>query len=308
MRIFSGTSHFALGKALAKELNVHLGDIDLKRFSCGECYVKFKESVRGKDIYLLQAPGLDPDNALMELLLMCQAARLSFARSVHVILPNFPYARQDRVAEPREPISAKLVAHILEEAGADHVMTLMLHSDQIQGFFTIPVDSLDARPIFAQYFNKKKIKNPIVVAPDIGGAKPAKRFADLINADIAVMHKNRDEHHKAEILDIVGDVEGRTCIIYDDMVDTAGSIVAAKDALIKAGAHKDVYVAATHPIFSGEAVKRLKKAKFKEVVVTDTMPIDKKAFAGLKVLSTAPLLARVIRNIERGESVTDIYK
>lgn len=308
MHLFSGTSHPALGQALAKELNVKLGAVTLKGFSAGERYVRFDESVRGKDVYLLQTGIVPPNEALMELFLLCQAAKLSFATSVHVILPHFPYARQDRVAAPREPISAKLVAHLLEEAGADHIITLNLHSDQIQGFFSIPVDALDARPLFADYLKSKKLKDLLIVAPDIGSAKNAKKFADLVGAPLAILHKTRREHHHAEILDVVGDVAGKTCVIFDDMIDTAGTLISAKEALLKHGAHKDVYAAATHPIFSGEAVKRLTKAKFKELIVTDSIPVKKSLIPGLKVLPIAPMLAAVIGRIERGESVTGIYK
>ncbi|OGJ60273.1 hypothetical protein A2635_00350 [Candidatus Peribacteria bacterium RIFCSPHIGHO2_01_FULL_51_9] len=307
MHLFAGSSHPALAHDLAKALRIKQGSIIVKRFSCGECYVRFEESVRGKDVYLLQAPGQKPDEALIELFLMCQAAKLSFARTVHVILPHFPYARQDRVASPREPISAKLAAHLLEESGADHVITLNLHSDQIQGFFSIPVDVLDARPIFAQYFKAKKIRNPIIVSPDAGGAKQAKIFADVMGTDLAIIHKTRSEHNKSEVIEAVGDVRGRTCILYDDMIDTAGSIVSAAKELRARGANKEMYAVATHAIFSGPAIKRLKSAGFTEVIVTDSIPVPA-SFRGLKILPVSPLLAEVIRHIEKGQSVTDIYK
>ncbi|MBI3336026.1 ribose-phosphate diphosphokinase [Candidatus Peregrinibacteria bacterium] len=308
MHLFTGSSHPALAKALSGELGIPLGKITVKRFSCGECYVKYEESVRGKDVYLLQAPGCSPDESLIELFLMCQAANLGFAKSVHVILPSFPYARQDRVSSPREPISSKLIAHLLEESGADHVITLNLHSDQIQGFFTIPVDVLDARPIFVDYFRKKNLKNPIVVSPDAGGAKQAKIFADALGTDLAIMHKVRSAHNKAEVLEVVGDVAGRMCILYDDMIDTAGSILSAKRALEKRGAHKDVYVAATHPFFSDKAIERLRDAKFKEIVISDSIPVKKGSLRNLTILPIAPLLAKVIGHHERGKSVTEIYK
>lgn len=308
MHLFAGSSHLALAEALSKELKTPLGKIARKTFTSGESYVRFGESVRGKNVFILQTATLRPNEDLMELFLICQAARLSFAQEVHVIMPHFPYARQDRVAEPREPISAKLIAHLLEEAGADHVITLDLHSDQIQGFFSIPVDGLDGRPIFAHYFAKKKIKDLVVVSPDAGGAKRAKKFADLVGADLVFMHKTRPNHQEAQIMEVVGDVEGRTCVIFDDIIDTGGSLISARDALVKRGAKKDVYAAATHAVFSDGALKRLAKAGFKEVVVSDSIPVQKNAFKGLVILPVAPLLARVIRHIEKGESVTDIYK
>ncbi|PIR48717.1 ribose-phosphate pyrophosphokinase [Candidatus Peregrinibacteria bacterium CG10_big_fil_rev_8_21_14_0_10_55_24] len=308
MNLFAGSSHPALARELARELKTELGTLELKTFSCGEQYVKFGQSVRGKDVYILQTASNQPDQDLMQLLLLCQAARLSFAQSVHAVIPHFPYARQDRVSEPREPISAKLVAHLLEESGADHVITLDLHSTQIQGFFSIPVDALDARTIFAQYFTKKNLKDPVVVSPDAGGAKRAKKFADMIGADLALMHKARPRHHQAEILEVVGEIEGRTCIVFDDMIDTAGSLISAKQALTERGAAKDIFAVATHGIFSGKAQENLEKAGFTEIVVTDSVPTQEKKIRHLTVLPIAPMLAQVIEHIERGESVTDIYK
>ncbi len=308
MYLFAGSSHPALAAALAKELGTELGKITLKPFSCGERYVKYDQTIRGKEVYILQTGTQSPNEDLMELFLMCQAAKLSFASAVHVIIPHFPYARQDRVAQPREPISAKLVAQLLESSGADHVITLDLHSDQIQGFFSIPVDALDARMIFAEYFRKQNLKNTVVVAPDTGGAKRAKKFADLIGAGLAIMHKNRTAHHEAEIVEVVGEIEGKTCIIFDDMIDTGSSMIPAKQALLKRGAVADVYAAVTHPVFSGKAHENLRKVAFKEVVVTDSMPVKPDAFPGLTVLTVAPLLAEVIRHVESGTSVTEIYK
>ncbi len=308
MFLFSGSSHPALAKALAKELKTDLGKITLKAFSSGERYAKFDESVRGKEVFLLQTGSRNVNEDLIELFLMCQAAKLSFAKTVHVILPHFPYARQDRVAAPREPISAKLIAHLLETSGADHVITLDLHSPQIQGFFSIPVDSLEGYKIFEDYFRKKKLKDPVVVSPDAGGAKRAKHLADMLGADLAILHKSRPQHQEAQVIEVVGTIEGRTCIVFDDMIDTAGSLCSTKDALLQRGANKQVYAAATHAIFAGEAIKRLKKAKFAEVVVSDSIPQDPKAFPGLRILPVSPLLADVIHRIELGQSVTKIYE
>ena len=308
MRLFTGSSHPALAKSLSEELKITLGKICLKTFSCGEKYVKLEETVRGKDVYILQTSAGKPDEDLVQLLLMCQAAQLSFANIIHVIIPNFPYAMQDRIAEPREPISAKLIAQLIEQSGADHVITLDLHTSQIQGFFSIPVDALDAHGIFAEYFKAKKLADPVVVSPDAGGAKRAKKFADMIGADLAVIHKSRPRHHEVEVVEVAGDINGRPCILFDDMIDTGTSLVSAKKALIKHGADKNVYAAATHGIFSGNAVKTLSAAGFRELVVTDSVPLSGKIIKGLKILPIAPLLAEVIRHIERRESVTKIYE
>jgi ribose-phosphate pyrophosphokinase len=308
MHLFSGSSHPALADALASELGTVLGKVQRKKFSCGEHYIKYEESVRGKDVYIVQTGSRNPNEDSMELFLMCQAAKLSFAKTVHVIIPHFPYARQDRVAEPREPISAKIIAHLLEGSGVDHVIVLDLHSDQIQGFFSIPVDALSARPIFRAYFQKKNLPHPVVVAPDAGGAKRAKKFADTIGAELAILHKSRPSHQQAEIQEVVGDVNGKTCILFDDIIDTAGTLLSAKKALIEHGASTRMYAAATHAVFSGPAIERLREADFTEVVVTDSIPNDASLLPHLTILPIAPLLAQVIRNIESGQSVTEIYK
>lgn len=308
MHLFAGSSHPALAAALSKELGIPLGKMTTKTFSCGERYVRFDESVRGKDVYILQTTGPTPNEDLMELFLLCQTAKLSFAHTVHVILPHMPYARQDRVAAPREPISAKLIAHLLEEAGADHILTLELHSDQVQGFFSVPADALSSQMIFCEYFRKKNLPDPVVVAPDVGGAKRAKKFADSFGAPLAILHKNRPEHQQAEVLEVVGDVKNCTCILYDDIIDTAGTLLSAKKALLERGARPDVYAAATHAVFSGPARERLATAGFAEVVVSDSIPQNPTLFPRLTILPIAPLLADVIRQIESGQSVTQVYK
>jgi ribose-phosphate pyrophosphokinase len=224
---------------------------------------------------------------------------------VHVVIPHFGYARQDRVASPREPISAKLMANLISAAGADHVISIHFHSDQIQGFFPFPMDNLHTRNLFADALKKKKLKDPVVVAPDAGAAKEAGRLAQMLDYPLAVLTKKRPRFNVAEVTAVVGDVEGKTCILVDDMVDTAGSVSAAHQALLDQGANPDIYLVATHAIFSGPAVERFKEAQFKEVLVTDTVPLPKeKQFKGLTTISVAPMLARVIRSVHENRSVT----
>ena len=308
-KIFSGSSHPELAKSIAKKLKKPLGKIKLTTFSCGEKYAVLEETVRGHEVFIIQTcrEGL-MNQDYMELFIMCDAAKRSFAKSVHVILPHFGYARQDKVHHPREPISAKVMADLLVASGADHIITTQLHSDQNQAFFDVPTDNLNFNKIFAKYFKGKKLKDLVIVSPDAGGAKNAKKFADELGASLAILHKSRPAHNVSQVTHVVGDIKGKTCIIFDDMVDTAGSVCNAKEALIKNGAKKDVYMCATHPIFSGEAIKRLKTANFKEVVVADTMPISKeKQFKGLKQISIAPLLANVIESVMGHKSVSTLF-
>ncbi|MBN2096107.1 ribose-phosphate diphosphokinase [Candidatus Peregrinibacteria bacterium] len=303
--IFSGSSHPELATELARALKKKPGEIKLSTFSCGEKYVALQQTIRGQEVFILQTCRDQFVNEdYIELFLMINAAKLSFAEKVHVILPHFGYARQDKVHVPREPISAKVMADLLVTAGADHVITFELHSDQNQAFFDVPVDNVIVHRLFSDYFKKKNLKNVTVVSPDAGGAKNAKRFADDLGAPIAILHKKRPEHNQSAVTHVVGDVKGRTCIVYDDMIDTAGSVANAAEALKGQGA-KDLYLAATHPIFSGPAVKRLSKAGYKEVVVTNTMPLPKeKKFKGLKQISIAPLLANIISSVTQHKSAS----
>lgn len=308
LKIFSGTSHPQLADEIAKYLKIKLSERVISKFACGEIYAKPKDTVRGADVFVIQTASENVNEDLMELFILLDSLKRSFAGRIHVIMPHYAYARQDRVATPREPISAKLVADLISTAGADHMITMKLHSDQEQGFFNFPVDNLQTEKIFADYFNKKKIKDLVVVSPDAGGAKDAKKFADLVGANLAIIHKSRPAHNKSEVMHVVGEVEGKTCVIYDDMVDTAGSVSNAIEALRKMGASKDIYLAATHAVFSDPAAERLSKAGFKEVVVTNSIPIAKrKQFKGLKVLSVAPLLAKIIKNVHEMKSVTDAF-
>ena len=307
LRLFSGTSHPELAAAIAKELKVSLSKMHISRFACNEIYAKPEETVRGMDVFLLQTCTGDVNEDYMELFIMIDALKRSFARDVHVVIPHFGYARQDRVATPREPISAKVMANLVAAAGADHVIAIQFHSDQTQGFFPFPMDNIHTRNLFVEHLRKKKLKNPVIVAPDAGAAKEAGRLARELDFPLAVLTKERPRFNVAEVTSVVGDVEGKTCIIFDDMIDTGGSVCAAHEALIKQGANKDIYLVATHPVFSGLALERMQKVGFKEVVVTDTIPVPKaRHFKGLTVLSVAPLLARVIRSVHEARSVTDV--
>ncbi|MBT4384722.1 ribose-phosphate pyrophosphokinase [Candidatus Peregrinibacteria bacterium] len=306
LRIFSGTSHPVLAGAIAKELWTKLSEMQISRFACGEIYAKPAESVRGSDVFLIQTATHEVNEDYMELFIMIDSLERSFAGKITVVIPHFGYARQDRVASPREPISAKLFADLIATSGADHVITVQLHSDQTQGFFPFPVDNLNLRNMFAEYLMKKKLTDIVVVAPDAGAAKDAGRLAKLLDAPLAVLTKERPTFNVAEVTSVVGDVEGRTCILYDDMVDTAGSVCAAHQALIDHGANKDVYLVASHAVFSGPAVDRLRETNFKEVIVSDSIPVtSEKEFRGLTVLPIASLLARVIKCVHENKSVTE---
>lgn len=307
LRIFSGSSNPALAGAIAKALKMPLSKMHISRFACGEVYAKPDETVRGMDVFLVQTCTGNVNEDYMELFIMIDALKRSFARNIHVVIPHFGYARQDRVATPREPISAKLMASLIAAAGADHAISIHFHSDQTQGFFPFPMDNLKTKRLFADYLTKKKLKNAVIVAPDAGAAKEAGRLASFLDMPLAVLTKERPKFNVAEVTSVVGDVKGKTCILVDDMIDTAGSVCAAHEALLKQGANKDIYLLASHAVFSGPAIERLKKTQFKEVIVTDTIPLPKeKNFPGLKVLSVAPMLAKVIQCVHEDKSVTDM--
>ena len=308
LKLFSGTSHPELAKEIARKLHVKLCDMHISRFACGEIYAKPGCTVRGSDVYVVQTATQNVNEDLMELFVMLDAFKRSFANKIHVIMPHYGYSRQDRVATPREPISAKLMADLISAAGADHVITLVLHSDQEQGFFDFPVDNLYTRKFFSDYFKKKRLKNMVVVSPDAGGAKEAKKFADMLGAELAIIHKSRPRANVSEVLHLVGNVKDKRCIIFDDMIDTGGSVVNAAKALRKHKAHKDIYLVATHAVFSDPAAKRLEKVGFKEVVVTNSIPVPKeKRFKGLKILSIAPLMAKIIKNVHSAKSVSTVF-
>ena len=286
-----------------------LGEVVLSTFANGEIYCRYGESIRGADVFVFQTHGGSINDLLMEQLIMIDAAKRASAKRITAVCPFYGYARQDRKAEGREPITARLVADMLTAAGADRVVTVDLHTGQIQGFFDCPVDHLTAVPVIAQYLTKSVDGDPVIVAPDAGGGKLARRFADRLGADIAFIDKRRPKgtHNVAVATEVVGDIDGRTCIIVDDMIDTAGTVVSAANLLIDRGA-TEVYIAATHGLLSGPAVDRLKNGPIREVVVTNTVPIsDDKRFDTLRVLSIAPLLAEAIDAVFEDGSVSELF-
>lgn len=308
-KLFAGTAHPALAQEIADLTKMKLSDITIKKFACGELYINIDETVRGKEVFLIHTTrGGSINEDYMELFLMCDAMRRSFAKKVHVVLPHFGYARQDKLHEARETISAKLIADLLVKSGMEHLITMNLHSDQNQAFFDVPVDNLNATNLFAEYIRKKGINDGVIVSPDAGGAKQAKKLADKLGFSIAILHKTRAEHNVSEVMHIVGNIKNKTPIIFDDMVDTGGSVCNAKEALIKGGSNPDVYLFATHPILSDPAAERFRKAQFKEVVFTNSIPIpEEKQFNGLKTLSIAPLISSVMESVMQEKSVSSLY-
>lgn len=309
MKVFVGSSHGKLGDEISQYLGISLGKITFSRFSCGEIFAQINESIRGTNVFIVQTAGVNVNEDLMEMFITIDAARRASARTITVVIPHFGYSRQDKKANPREPISAKLMANLITTSGATRVVTMDLHADQIQGYFDIPVDHLTALPLFVRYFENLQLKDLIVVAPDTGRAKTAKKLADRLGAELAILHKTRPEHNKAAIMHVVGDVKDKTVLLFDDMVDTAGSVTQGLKALRNHGCRDEMYLAATHAVFSGPAVERLKEANFKEVVVTNTIAIPtEKRFPGLKILSTAPLFAEAISRNHNNVSISEIFE
>lgn len=308
MMVFSGTSSPELASEISSYLKMKLGSIQIARFPCGEIYARLKDNVRGQSVFVVQTATEKANEELMELFIIIDALKRASARSITAVIPHLPYARQDRKAASREPISARLIADLLTVSGVNRIITMDLHSDQIQGFFNIPVDHLTATPLLANYIKSKNIKDPVIVSPDTGRAKTSKKFADRIGAPLAIIHKQRPEHSKSEVLHVVGDVKGKTPIIVDDMIDTAGTATAGVKALLDMGANDEVYLMATHPILSGPAVERINKAGFKEVVVTNSVPISpEKRMPALKVLSIAPMLAETIQRAYDNLSISSLF-
>jgi ribose-phosphate pyrophosphokinase len=309
LMVFSGRSHPGLAGRIAEQLGVELGSIELHTFGNGETYCRYDESIRGADLFLVQTGCHPVDQNIMELLLMIQAAKLASAKRITAVIPWYPYARQDRKAKPREPITARLVADMLQLAGADRVLTMDLHAGQIQGFFTIPVDHMTSLPLFARHFRDLGLTGDRVVsvAPDAGRAKHAVRFAEMIDADFAIMHKTRPTHDTVSVTEVTGKVAGKVAIIGDDITTTGGTLIAGAEALRQHGA-TDIWIFVTHALLSTEGLRRLADADFAGIVVTDTVPIDPIAKPdNLTVLTVAPLLAETIMNVFADDSVSAIF-
>lgn len=308
MKVFSGSSNPELAAAIAEKLGVELGALKLEQFANGEIYARYMESVRGADVFIIQSvAGQNLNDMLMEVLVMTDAAKRASARTVTAVLTHYAYARQDRKAAPREPITARLVANLYEAAGVDRIITVDLHQGQIQGFFDVPVNHLTALPLFTEYYSAKgfDMENTVVVSPDVGRAKASKRLADSLGCSLAVAHKGRPSHNQAEVMGIIGDIEGKVCIINDDMIDTAGTLCGAVRELKAKGAGP-VYVGATHGLLSGPAIERLEDAPI-EVVVTDAVPVAKEHLGGkIKVLSLANEFAKAIQNVYDETSVSEM--
>ncbi len=307
--LFTGNAHPAFAQAVAKALGIRLGEALVGRFSEGEIRVKINQNVRGRDVFVIQPTCPPVNDHLMELLILLDALRRASARRITAVLPYYGYARQDRKDQPRVPITAKLVANLITEAGADRVLTMDLHAGQIQGFFDIPLDHLFAVNTFVDFFTHQRvIPNGVVVSPDVGGIKMARAYAKRLRADLAMVDKRRISHQEAQVLDIMGQVGGKNALIVDDLVSTAGSLVEAVRALKEAGA-KEIYAAVTHAVLCGPAKERLSGSALKELVVTDTIPLTPdRALPKIRVLSVAPLFAEAVRRIHQEESLNILFQ
>ncbi|EAH8152070.1 ribose-phosphate pyrophosphokinase [Campylobacter lari] len=304
-KIFSGSANEEFAKKISKYLSLPLSNAGVKRFSDGEISIQIDESVRGKDVFIIQSTCAPTNDNLMELLIMTDALRRSSASSITAIIPYFGYARQDRKASPRVPITAKLVANLIESAGVDRVATIDLHAGQIQGFFDIPVDNLYGSIIFNDYIKNKNYKNPIIASPDIGGIARARSVAKALGLDIVIVDKRREKANESEVMNIIGDVKDKEVILVDDIIDTAGTIVKAAEVFKNKGA-KSVIACCTHAVLSGVAYERIAKDALDELVVTDTIPL-KQQMDKIKVLSVAPIFGEVIRRVYHNESVNSLF-
>lgn len=304
-KIFSGSAHITFSQDLANFLDISLSKASINRFSDGEINVQINESVRGKDVFIVQPTCAPTNDNLMELLIITDALRRSGANSINAVIPYFGYARQDRKASPRVPISAKLVANLIEQSGVHRVITMDLHAGQIQGFFDIPVDNLYGSIMFVDYLRAKSFKNPIIASPDIGGVARARHFADRLGMGLVIVDKKRQRANESEVMNIIGDVEGKDVILVDDMIDTAGTMCKAANMLKSRGANS-IMALGTHPVLSGPALERIAQSALDEVVVTNSIPLST-THPKIKVLNAAPLFAEVIRRIYHNESVNSLF-
>ena len=309
MKILSGTSNPSLSKSISKHLKLKLVNTNIKKFADGEIYVEINENIRGNSVFVIQSTATPANDNLMELLLCIDALRRSSAKNITAVIPYFGYARQDRKVVPRTSISAKLVSNLITNAGAHRVVTVDLHAGQIQGFFDMPVDNLFTTPLFTRYIKKNiKSRDLICVSPDAGGIERTRGLATKIHADLAIIDKRRPEPGKSKVMNIVGDVQGKDCIIVDDIIDSGGTIVNAADALVKKGA-KNVYVFVTHAVLSGDAINKLQKSKIKKLIITDSIDNSKKIrkASKIEVLSIAQLMAEAIKRISNSTSVSSLF-
>ena len=309
MKILSGTSNLSLSRSIARQLKLKLVNTNIKNFADGEVYVEINENIRGNSVFVIQSTSTPANDNLMELLLCIDALRRSSAKNITAVIPYFGYARQDRKVVPRTSISAKLVSNLITNAGANRIVTVDLHSGQIQGFFDIPVDNLFTTPLFTRYIKKNlKNKNLICVSPDVGGVQRTRGLATKINVDLAIIDKRRSQPGKSQVMRIIGNVQNKECIIVDDIIDSGGTIVNAVDALIREGA-KSVYVFVTHAVLSGEAINKIKKSKINKLIITDSIDNTKKIknVSKIQVLSIAPLMAEAIKRISNSTSVSSLF-
>lgn len=305
--MLAGSANPSLSAEIADDLGMSLGEVTIRRFADGEIFVRINENVRGRDTFIIQSTP-PPADTIMELLLLIDAARRASAERITAVIPYYGYARQDRKDQPRVAIGAKLLANMLVTAGASRILGVDFHQHQLQGFFDVPVDHLYAAPVLTRYFREKRLDNLVVVAPDVGAAKMARGFAKRLDASIGIIDKRRPTANVAEVLNVIGEVDGKDCIVSDDLIDTAGTMAETVFALKDRGA-RDVYCCATHALLSGPAVERLAKSPVKEVVVTNTIDIpEAKRFPQLKVLSVADLIARAIRYTHSNESVSSLFE
>jgi len=309
LRLFSGNSNPELAGRIAAHLGISLGNMSVTRFSDGEIRVRINESVRGLDTFVVQSGSCPVNDNIMELLIILDALRRASARRVNLVMPYYSYARQDKKVKPREPVTAKLLANLITAAGAGRLLTVDLHAGQIQGFFDVPVDNLYAGPIIADYLvSQVAVHNDtVVVSPDVGGVPRARAMAEVLRTPIAIIVKRRPAPNRSEVMEAIGDIEGKTCVMIDDMIDTGGSIALGAQALAERGA-RQVYAACTHPVLSDDAAAKLEDAAIKQIIVTDTIPVPPEKRTGkIVVLSVAPLLAEAIRRIHDEASVSELF-